>query len=109
MRHVLNTESDGKLTETETQINLITDDIVVHVENVDERHMYVCEYTSADIQIAVAVPAAQIVISGEDLCGVLHEIILGDNEPTAYRLSILHRQSMQYIAAATARVTGDTP
>lgn len=88
--------------ETQTEIELITDQIKVYNEKVDDRFTYVCEYSSDDIQIAVAVPSAQVTISGSDLCGVLHRITI-ENEQPAYRLSILHRHSMQYIAAATAR------
>lgn len=91
------------MTETLTEVELITDQIKVYNEKVDGRFTYVCEYSSTDVQIALAVPAAQVVISGLELCGIVHKIAI-DGEDAAYRLSILHRHSMQYIGSATARV-----
>lgn len=96
------TESDGELTETKKQVDLIADDVPVINQEIDGRFSYVCEYSSINVQIAVSVPAAQVGVSGLDLRGLLHRIRI-EGEPDAYRLSILQPYSMWYLASATTR------
>ena len=83
-------------------VDLIADDIPVFDHEIDGRFMYVCEYLSTDVQIAVSVPAAQTVISGLELRGLLHRIRI-EGEPDTYRLSILQPRSTWYLASATVR------
>ena len=81
----------------------IDDNIDVMLQKSESGYVYLCEYSpESGPQVAVAVPANQLVVDPADLRGIV-QLVVVDNEPDAYRLSIMHDFSRMHIATATVR------